>query len=243
MRNPFRRDLILLHAPAFYDFRARPAFLGPVADAVPSTAIFEMYPVGLTSIASYLERNSYNVEIVNVAYRMLRDPAYDVDAHLRRMSAPIFGIDLHWLPHVQGALALAERVKALHPESRILMGGLSASYYHDELIRYPFVDFVMRGDSTEEPVRQLLQSRAEQSCAASRMAALSDHAAAHRARMHAGLRGLRRIAVGLPADLPSRQAGVPLAGETRGGCADDRQLLARADLHGSRSADGRHGAC
>jgi len=161
MRNPFRRDLILLHAPALYDFRTRPTFLGPVADAVPSTAIFEMYPVGLTSIASYLERNHYNVEIVNVAYRMLRDPGYDVDAHIRRLSAPVFGIDLHWLPHVQGALALAERVKALHPDSRILMGGLSASYYHEELVRYPFVDFVIRGDSTEEPVRQLLQALRE----------------------------------------------------------------------------------
>lgn len=161
MRNPFQRDLILLHAPALYDFRARPTFLGPVADAVPSTAIFEMYPVGLTSIAAYLERNHYNVEIVNVAYRMLHDPGYDVDAHLRRMSAPVFGIDLHWLPHVQGALALAERVKALHPDSLVLMGGLSASYYHEELVRYPFVDFVMRGDSTEEPVRQLLQALRE----------------------------------------------------------------------------------
>ena len=120
-----------------------------------------MYPVGLTSIAAYLERNHYNVEIVNVAYRMLRDPDYDVDAHLRHLSAPVFGIDLHWLPHVQGALALAERVKALHPASRILMGGLSASYYHDELVRYPYVDYVMRGDSTEEPVRQLLQSLRE----------------------------------------------------------------------------------
>jgi B12-binding domain/radical SAM domain protein len=158
MRNPFRRDLILLHAPSLYDFRSRPAFFGPVADAVPSTAIFEMYPVGLTSIAAYLERNHYNVEIVNVAYRMLRDPGYDVDAHLMQMDAPVFGIDLHWLPHVEGALALAERVKALHPGSRILMGGLSASYYHDELVRYPFVDFVLRGDSTEEPVRQLLQA-------------------------------------------------------------------------------------
>jgi B12-binding domain/radical SAM domain protein len=161
MRNPFRRDLILLHAPALYDFRSKQAFLGPVADAVPSTAIFEMYPVGLTSIAEYLERNHYNVEIVNVAYRMLRDPGYDVDSHLRRMSAPVFGIDLHWLPHVQGALAVAERVKALHPDSRVLMGGLSASYYHEELVRYPFVDFVLRGDSTEEPVRQLLQALRE----------------------------------------------------------------------------------
>ena len=65
MRNPFRRDLILLHPPAVYDFRTKPMFLGPVADAVPSTAMFEMYPVGLTSIASFLERNHYNVEIAN----------------------------------------------------------------------------------------------------------------------------------------------------------------------------------
>jgi hypothetical protein len=38
----------------------------------------------------------------------------------------------------------------------VLIGGLSASYYHEELVRLPFVDFVMRGDSTEEPVRQLI---------------------------------------------------------------------------------------
>ena len=61
MRNPFRRDLILLHPPALYDFRTRDTFLRPVADAVPSTSIFEMYPVGLTSIAEFLERNHYNV--------------------------------------------------------------------------------------------------------------------------------------------------------------------------------------
>jgi B12-binding domain/radical SAM domain protein len=161
VRNPFRRDLILLHPPAVYDFRARPAFLGPLADAVPSTAMFEMYPVGLTSIAAFLERNHYNVEIVNLAYRMLQDARFDVPEHLRRMSAPVFGIDLHWLPHVQGALSIVEMVKRIHPESRTLVGGLSASYYHEELIRYPFVDFVLRGDSTEEPARQLLQALRE----------------------------------------------------------------------------------
>lgn len=163
MRNPFARDLILLHPPAIYDFRTRPTFLGPVADAVPSTAIFEMYPVGLTSIAEFLERNHYNVEIVNLAYRMLKDSRFDVPAYLGGLSAPLFGVDLHWLPHVQGALSILALVKELHPESRTVVGGLSASYYHDELIRYPFVDFVVRGDSTEEPVRQLLQALREAS--------------------------------------------------------------------------------
>ena len=50
---------------------------GPVADVIPSTDEFEMYPVGLTSLAAYLERNSYNVRIVNLAYRMLSDAHFD----------------------------------------------------------------------------------------------------------------------------------------------------------------------
>ena len=161
MRNPFSRDLVLLHPPAVYDFRTRPTFLGPLADAVPSTTMFEMYPVGLTSIAAFLERNHYNVEIVNLAYRMLSDPAFDVVNCLQHLSAPVFGVDLHWLPHVQGALSVIDLVKQAHPGSRTLVGGLSASYYHRELIENPNVDFVLRGDSTEEPVRQLLQALRE----------------------------------------------------------------------------------
>jgi len=158
LRDVTRTDLTLLHAPSVYDFRKRTMMMGPIADAVPSTDEFEMYPVGLTSIATYLGRNHYNVRIVNLAYRMLRDPGFDVAKRLGRMHSVMFGIDLHWLPHANGALAIGELVKKLHPESYVLYGGLSSSYYHRELVRYPFVDFVLRGDSTEEPCRQLLSA-------------------------------------------------------------------------------------
>jgi len=163
VKNPFRRDLIFLHPPSIYDFRGKDVFLGPIADAVPSTGEFEMYPVGLTSIAAFLEKNHYNVQIVNLAHRMMQRPGFDVERYISRQEATVFGIDLHWLPHAQGALAIAEMVKRLHPRSYVLFGGLSASYYHAELIDYPFVDFVVRGDSTEEPVRQLLQALREES--------------------------------------------------------------------------------
>jgi B12-binding domain/radical SAM domain protein len=161
MTNPLHRDLIFLHPPSIYDFRRKDVFLGPIADAVPSTGEFEMYPVGLTSIASFLEKNHYNVQIVNLAHRMIRRRRFDVERYLARLEANVYGIDLHWLPHAQGALAIAELVKRLHPDSHVLFGGLSASYFHEELIGYPFVDFVVRGDSTEEPVRQLLQALRE----------------------------------------------------------------------------------
>jgi B12-binding domain/radical SAM domain protein len=156
IRDVFRTDLVLLHAPSVYDFRTSVVMHGPIADAVPSTNEFEMYPVGLTSIAAYLSANHYNARIVNLAYLMLADPAFDVEEHLARLRPRMFGIDLHWLPHAQGALAIAELVKRLHPDIPVVLGGLSASYYHEELAAYPFVDFVLRGDSTEEPCRQLM---------------------------------------------------------------------------------------
>ncbi len=52
-------DLVLLHPPAIYDFRKRPIKLGPISDVIPSTPIFEMYPVGFASISEYLERNGF----------------------------------------------------------------------------------------------------------------------------------------------------------------------------------------
>jgi radical SAM superfamily enzyme YgiQ (UPF0313 family) len=156
VRDVFRSDLVLLHPPSVYDFRSRLVMHGPIADAVPSTNEFEMYPVGLTSIASYLSANHYNARIVNLANLMLTDRQFDVESCVARLRPRVFGIDLHWLPHAHGALAIAELVKRLHPGIPVLMGGLSASYYHEELARYPFVDFVLRGDSAEEPCRQLL---------------------------------------------------------------------------------------
>jgi len=131
----FGLDLVLLHAPS--------------AD------------VGLTSTAAYLEANNYNVRMVELAYRMPRDPGFDVPARIAALDAPVFGIDLHRLPHANGALGIAELVKKLHPDAKVLLGGLSASYFHEELVDDPAVDFVLRGDSTEEPCRQLLRALRE----------------------------------------------------------------------------------
>lgn len=156
LRRVFGVDMVLLHAPSVWDFRDEVIVAGPLADVIPSTTEFEMYPVGLTSIAAYLEANNYNVRMVNLAYRMLRDPGFDVPSRIARLRAPVFGIDLHWLPHANGALGVAELVKKIHPEAKVLLGGLSASYFHRELMDNPAVDFVLRGDSTEEPCRQLL---------------------------------------------------------------------------------------
>jgi B12-binding domain/radical SAM domain protein len=149
-------DLVLLHAPSVYDFRQKAILCGPVSDQIPSSSVFELYPIGFASIADYLERAGYRVRIVNLAVRMLNNQRFNAGAFIRRLRAPLFGIDLHWLVHSHGAIEVARLVKKYHPGSKVILGGLSSSYFYRELMQYPEVDYVMRGDSTEEPLRQLM---------------------------------------------------------------------------------------
>lgn len=150
-------DLTLLHAPSVYDFRRESILYGPVSDLVPSTPVFEMYPIGFTTMAEYLERHDFQTRIVNLAVRMLDDINFDVDEYIHKLDSLVFGIDLHWLPHAHGSIEIARIVKRHHPKTPVLFGGFSSSYFYKELIMYPSVDFIIRGDSTEYPLLLLMQ--------------------------------------------------------------------------------------
>jgi B12-binding domain/radical SAM domain protein len=151
-----RIDLVLLHAPSVYDFRERSIMSGPVSDMVPSTPAFEMYPLGFTTMAEYLERHGYRARIVNLAVLMLNRPGFDVEKAIREMDPVAFGIDLHWMPHAHGSIEIAKICKKYHPDTPVIFGGLTSSFFHEELASYPCVDYVLRGDSTEEPLRLLM---------------------------------------------------------------------------------------
>ena len=179
----------------------------------------------------------------------------------------------------------------------MLLGGLSASYYHEELARHPDVDFVIarrfdRGASPDSCCslsgrERSLDAVGEPDLEAPRTAASPvnpltfvpdtldyvdvpayDYRAAVDlqgrqpqeprcpsldwlrqpitllllgARLRArALRDLRRIAQRLPPDLRPEPAGVPLPGQAGGRRPPDLELFTRTDLHGSRSAHGRH---
>lgn len=131
---------------------------GPVSDLIPSSPVFEMYPLGFLTMTSYLEDRGMKVRIVNLALRMMDDLQFDVPAFLAEQHPKAIGIDLHWLPHAHGSIEIAKIIKEIHPAIPIIFGGLSSTYFHDELIQYPAVDYVLRGSSTEPPLYELLMA-------------------------------------------------------------------------------------
>ncbi|HIE22613.1 MAG TPA: TIGR04190 family B12-binding domain/radical SAM domain protein, partial [Candidatus Korarchaeota archaeon] len=151
-------DIALIHAPSVYDFRERTVFPGPISEVVPSLYIFDMYPAGFLTLASFLEEKGFRVTIFNLASKMLLDKNFDVPLFLEKLEASVYGIDLHWLVHAHGAIEVAKMIKQLHPDSSVVLGGISSSYYWKEIMRsYPFVDFIIRGDSTEHPFSYLAE--------------------------------------------------------------------------------------
>jgi B12-binding domain/radical SAM domain protein len=151
-------DLLLLHAPSVYDFRDRPTMYGPISDVIPSTPIFEMYPLGFVSILGYLEQHGYRVRIVNLAVKMLKNPEFNVEKYISKIDAKVIGFDLHWLAHAAGSLDLAKIVKNYQSDTPIILGGLSSTYFHREIIdNFPQIDYIIRGDTTEKPLLELLR--------------------------------------------------------------------------------------
>ncbi len=155
-----RYDLILLHPPSIYDFRKRNIVAGPISELVPSTGVFEMYPIGFISMLSYLTDKGFKVRIDNIALKMLSSRKYDFEEELLKFDTEYIGIDLHWLPHVHGAINLAKIIKKIRPDIKVIFGGYSSTYYAIELINsVKEVDFVIRGDTTEIPLSMILEGK------------------------------------------------------------------------------------
>jgi clorobiocin biosynthesis protein CloN6 len=156
---PLGADLLLVHAPAFFDFRERRDIYFPfpgTSGDVPITPLYEYFPLGFKTLQRYLGERGYCVKLLNLSSILLRYPKIDIDMLIGAIDAKLIGIDFHWMVHVQGSLATAERIKALHKDVPMMLGGISSTYFAKELIRYPFIDMVMRGYDTHEPMEILL---------------------------------------------------------------------------------------
>jgi len=154
MRN---YDVILIHPPAIYDFRYKPVFPGAFGRTVEGLQ-FAKVPIGMLSIADYLDRNGYRVILDNLGDRMIGTIDFNPEEHIKSFSAQIYAIGLHFQQHSQGAIEVARLCKKHHPNSLVIVGGLTATYFHKEIIeKFDFIDAVIRAEA-EKPMLKLVQA-------------------------------------------------------------------------------------
>ena len=137
MKSHREIDLLLLHAPSVYDFRERAILYGPVSDMIPSSTVFEMYPLGFLTIASYLhDRGHAGADRESGA-------ADDEQPPLRRAGVPRAPAAARHRHRPALAAARARRAgsgtlaKEAHPDVPVIMGGLSVQLLSPGIDRLP----------------------------------------------------------------------------------------------------------
>lgn len=152
-------DLVFFHPPSVYDFRKKPWFPGPIARTVHFTPAFYGLPIGYISMAEYVERHGYKVRIFNLAEYMLESKNFDPEEFIKKIKSKFYCIGLHFCVHSQGALEIARISKIHHEDSIIIMGGLTATAFSNELItNHSYVDYVIKGEG-EIPLLNILDGK------------------------------------------------------------------------------------
>jgi radical SAM superfamily enzyme YgiQ (UPF0313 family) len=114
-------------------------------------------PIGMIGLASYLEQNGYKVHIYNLLLEKALNEKLTDEMVLRQIRTNIYCIDLHWFVHAYETISLAELIRIIHPDALIVIGGLTASYFAEEIIKeFSCIDVVIKGDA-EEPLRCLAE--------------------------------------------------------------------------------------
>jgi hypothetical protein len=102
---------------------------------------------GLLYLASYLRRNGIE------AYCQWNDPhktaaalETNVKKILSRLRPGIVGISMKWFPHIARALEICRIVKKNDPHIKVVVGGDTASFFWEHIIRCEYIDYVVLGD-------------------------------------------------------------------------------------------------
>jgi radical SAM superfamily enzyme YgiQ (UPF0313 family) len=143
--DKIKLDMLFIHPPA------RLSKSSHTLDAdVGYTDQFVSFPVGFYSMGDQLDKAGFKVKIMNLGemiYTKRQSIDYFLEELFARYDIQVVGIDIHWMIHSAGALATAKSVKKYSPLTKVVLGGISASYFVEEILeKFDFIDFVMVGE-------------------------------------------------------------------------------------------------
>ncbi len=76
---------------------------------------------------------------------------------ISRYQVRFVGFSIHWHSQLIPCMKLAEQVRTEFPDCVVVLGGLTASYFAEDLVKFQHVDFVVVGDG-EIPLLQIVRN-------------------------------------------------------------------------------------
>jgi len=140
-------DCLLIHTPKFNHY------LRPFN----TVQFINFMPMGLLFMADLLHKHGFNVKILHLGIERLFTNGFSLKEYLLATKPKVVGISLHWHHQSFNAIELAREIRSALPEAFIVIGGMTASFFKDEILEYfTFIDGVITGDG-EIPLLRLVE--------------------------------------------------------------------------------------
>jgi radical SAM superfamily enzyme YgiQ (UPF0313 family) len=139
-------DILFCHSPKFNNFY----------QPIGGYSFILYHPIGLLGLADYIKKHGFSTIVIDLGIEKRIYGEIDIEKIINEYSPKVIGFDLHWHFQSYDVIRLAKLFKEKAPHIRILLGGFTATYFDEEILKtFNEVDFIIRGDA-EEPLAVLL---------------------------------------------------------------------------------------
>lgn len=113
--------------------------------------------MGLLMLADFLTARGQSTKVLNLPLMLLEDPSFDLINYIKQHQIGVIGLSLQWHWQIYETISLAKAIKLKSKNIHIILGGFTASFFHQEILKkVDWIDFIIRGDS-EIPLHRLIK--------------------------------------------------------------------------------------
>lgn len=123
-------------------------FIPPITNPVLKDQVLNFIPVGLLALLASLSRKGYSASIYVPHFKLItRQDFNEVAQDILEMFPKAIGFST-WCNSYPVSLLIASEIKTLNPEIPVILGGPQVSVLADKTLeKFPFVDYVIRGEA------------------------------------------------------------------------------------------------
>ncbi len=141
-------DILFVHIPKFKNYYR------PIGEYIG----INYMPMGLLALADLLASEGYATEIIHLGVEWMEERGFSIIDYIAQRGPKVVALPLHWHPQSYEVVEYGRKIKEAFPEVFLLLGGLTASFFHREIMQdFPWVDAIIRGEG-EIPLLQLTES-------------------------------------------------------------------------------------
>lgn len=114
--------------------------------------------MGLFSLASELEKSGFEATILNLGIEKYLDKNFSLSKYINENNVRFAAFSLNWHQQSFDVIETAKEIKQNCPDIFISLGGYTATFFAEEIMRnYPFIDAIIKGEG-EKPMTELVNS-------------------------------------------------------------------------------------